>query len=73
MKLTRSQLFFWYKIYEIQATEEEIGHEYLSKPKGKLPSPEIMRKLVDDRIKERKEKAKQRVKYWLRDLHQNLF
>lgn len=61
MKLKRRDLWFWYNIYELQITEEEIAQEYLNplsgKPK-KLPPPEKMRELVDARIAERKEHLK---------------
>ena len=54
MKLTRRKLIFWYKIYELQATEKEIANDILSKPNASLPDPDRMRKLVDDKIESRR-------------------
>jgi len=59
LKLTNQELFFWYKIYETQVTEEEIANEHLYREdgkKGRLPSPENMRYLVEERIKERRKR-----------------
>ena len=59
MKLTGIDLMFWYDIYVVQATEEEIANEIAEKAEGKkvrLPSANKMRELVNQRIKERKNK-----------------
>lgn len=59
MKLKRSEILFWYNIYELQITEEEIVNGILNPKRGnpgRLPSPEKMRKLVNEKIKQRREK-----------------
>ena len=55
MKMTWREILFWLGIYELQATEEEVISEFKSEGKN-LPSSEIIRQLVDERIKERREK-----------------
>ena len=62
MKLGRSKIIFWYRIYELQATEKEIAGEILSKENGKLPSSESLRKLVNKRIDDRRNKLNMRHK-----------
>ena len=65
MQLTDRELFFWYNIYELQVTEEEIANEHLYREdgkKGRLPSTDVMRKLVEERIEKRKEEIKRRSK-----------
>jgi len=56
-KMTARQVDRYYRIYEWQATEEEIANEYrFPKPPAKprdLPSPEKMYMLVKERIKEK--------------------
>jgi len=56
-KMTSRQVDRYYRIYEWQATEENITNEYLyppppAKPKA-LPKPERMAVLVEQRIKEK--------------------
>lgn len=56
-KMTSRQVDRYYRIYEWQATEENITNEHLypahpAKPKA-LPKPEKMAVLVEQRIKEK--------------------
>jgi len=47
----------WYKLYERQVVEQGIQNKYLYPLSGKplpLPSPERMRKMVDNEIKKRR-------------------
>jgi hypothetical protein len=60
-KMTSRQIDRYYRIYEWQATEENIVNEHLypphpAKPKA-LPKPERMAQLVEQRIKEKYQKT----------------
>ena len=57
MKMTWKEVLFWYDIYELQTTEEEVVGELSYDDKGKkrsLPSPETIREIVNEKIKRRK-------------------
>lgn len=59
MKMEWEEILFWYDIYELQATEEEVVSEKLYDDKGNkkiLPSPVRIRELVNEKIKKRREK-----------------
>jgi len=52
-----SDILFWYDIYELQVTEEEVIQELKYDKNGKekkLPPANTIRKLVNERIEERK-------------------
>jgi len=52
------EILFWYDIYEIQATEEEVVHDLgfdKNGKKKKLPSYKRIREVVEEKIKERRE------------------
>lgn len=53
----RRDILFWYDIYELQATEEEVISERRYDKKGKeikLPSPSVIREIVNEKIQERR-------------------
>ena len=56
-KMTSRQIDRYYRIYEWQATEENITNEYLyPKPPAKpreLPQPKKMAQLVEQRLREK--------------------
>lgn len=56
MSLGKRELMRWYAVYQRQTTEEAIANEYLYPPAGqkprKLPPPEQMRQMVDQRLAE---------------------
>ncbi len=57
--MTWKEVLFWYDIYELQVTEEEVISEWGADSKGNkktLPPYETIRKEVEKRIKERREK-----------------
>ena len=49
----------WYAVYERQTVEEAIVNDHLYPPNGQqrkqVPDPILMRKLVDERLRERRE------------------
>jgi uncharacterized membrane protein len=56
---THRQLMRYYRVYERQAVEEAVRNEFIHPATGKprsLPKPQRMRELVDERIKEWREK-----------------
>lgn len=57
-KLTWSEIMWYYDNYELQATEEEVISELsYDKKTGKkkdLPKPEKIRKIVDEKIAQRR-------------------
>lgn len=66
MKMTFKDVFFWYENYELQVTEEEVVSELSYDDKGNkrtLPSPSVIREIVDERIKERREKWQGKVDF----------
>ena len=57
--MTWKEVLFWYDIYELQVTEEEIISEWGVDEKGNkktLPPYEIIREEINRRIQERREK-----------------
>lgn len=59
LKMTWPEIYFWYENYELQITEEEVINELQYDSKGnkkKLPSNETIRRIVDERITERRRK-----------------
>ncbi len=57
--MTWKEVLFWYDIYELQVTEEEIISEWGVDEKGNkknLPRYEIIREEINKRIQERREK-----------------
>lgn len=57
--MTWREVLFWYDIYELQATEEEVVGELCIDDKGKkrsLPSPGTIREIVNEKIEERKKR-----------------
>ena len=57
--MTWKEVLFWYDIYELQVTEEEVISEWGTDEKGNkkiLPPYEIIREEVNKRIQERREK-----------------
>ena len=52
-----NDVLFWYDIYELQVTEEEVNEELKYDSKGNkktLPSQSVIRQKVNERIEERK-------------------
>ena len=57
MKMKWNEILFWYGIYELQVTEEEVIQELKYDKNGKekkLPPANTIRELVNERIEERK-------------------
>jgi hypothetical protein len=60
MKMTWKEIKFWYDIYELQATEEEVIQELSYDSKGNkktLPPPNVIRKKTLERIEQRRNKV----------------
>lgn len=53
MKMNWKDILFWYNIFERQVTEEQVVYDLKFDKNGKerrLPKPEVIRKLVDEKI-----------------------
>lgn len=60
MKMKWSEVLFWYDIYELQMTEEEVIEDLRYDEKGNkktLPSPKVIREMVLEKIEENKKKG----------------
>jgi len=53
MKGGKRNLYFWYDIFILQITEDEIVQELLT-AKKKIPKPDNLRELVNERIESRR-------------------
>lgn len=62
MKMKIREIMFWYNIMEIQATTENevnrLSYDQKTGKEKKLPSPEKIREIVDQKIKDRKNNGK---------------
>jgi hypothetical protein len=57
LDMSLREIKIWYKLYERQVIEQEIRNKYHYPASGKpipLPSPEYLRKMVDNEIKKRR-------------------
>lgn len=59
MKMNWREVLFWYNIYELQVTEEEIISELKIKGKS-IPDYETLREMVQEKIQERRDKLNAR-------------
>ena len=66
MKMTWKEILFWYDIYELQVTEEEViqelSYDEKTGKKKKLPSVNEIRNIVNKRIAERRNGINGKVK-----------
>ena len=59
LKMKWKDILFWYDIYELQATEEEVVQDLSCDSKGNkktLPSSETIREIVNEKIENRRDK-----------------
>lgn len=59
-----TDILFWYDIFELQTTEEEVVHELSHDSNGnkrKLPNQERIREIVNERIAGRRKKVNGKV------------
>jgi hypothetical protein len=58
MKMKWKEILFWYDIYELQITEEEVVYKYQKEisegKRQRMPKHEVIRKKVDEKIAERR-------------------